>query len=95
MTVVGTDPDRWPALNREVVESRTPAWIFVPITPASLAQFSGTPQIVGPANITEAQFVADLHRLGVGYRIVTTGLMDAVIPDRAISAHEVGVPGTL
>jgi hypothetical protein len=95
MTVVGTDPDRWPALNREVEDSRTPAWIFVPLTPGSLAQFAETPQVVGPATISEAQFIADLHRLGVGYRIVTTGLIDAVIPDRAVSAHEVGIQGDL
>jgi hypothetical protein len=95
MTVVGTDPDRSPALNREVEDSRTPAWIFVPLNPGSLAQFSGTPQIVGPATISEAQFIADLHRLGIGYRIVTAGIIDAVIPDRAISAHEVGIQGNL
>jgi hypothetical protein len=91
LTVVGTDPDRWPALNREVVESKTPAWIFVPQTPTGLAQFSGTSQSVGPADITESRFTAELRRLHVGYRTVTTGLVNAVILDRPVAPRRFGV----
>ena len=92
LTVVGTDPDRWAALNRKVVTGKPPAWIFVPITPTSFAQFTGSPQMVGPAAISETQFIADLHRLGIRYRTVNAGLVRAVVPDRAVPPGSVGVP---
>jgi hypothetical protein len=92
LTVVGTDPDRWAALNRNVVTGKPPAWIFVPITPTSFAQFTGSPQMVGPAGISETQFIADLHRLGIRYRTVNAGLVRAVVPDRAVPPGSVGVP---
>jgi hypothetical protein len=94
LTVVGSDPDRWQAQHRTVDRSKAPAWIFVPPDPAGLAQFAGTPLIVGPANITQAQFEADLHRLGIGYRVVDAGLIHAVIPDRAVPLKSVGVPAS-
>jgi hypothetical protein len=92
LTVVGTDPDRWAALNQKVVSGGPPAWIFVPITPTSFAQFDGSPQMVGPAGISEAQFIADLHRLGIGYRTINAGMVRAVVPDRAVSPGSIGVP---
>ena len=69
-----------------------PAWIFVPLNATALGQFNDNPQIVGPADISEAQFIADLHRLGIGYRTVNAGLVRAVIPDRAVSLGSAGVP---
>jgi uncharacterized membrane protein len=92
LTVVGTDSDRWAALNRKVVAGGPPAWIFVPVNATALGQFNGTPQIVGPADISETQFLADLHRLGIGYRTVNAGLVRAVVPDRAVPLGSVGVP---
>jgi hypothetical protein len=92
LTVVGTDPDRWAALNRKVVTGGPPAWIFVPLNATALGQFNGTPQIVGPANISETQFLADLHRLGISYRTVNAGLVRAVVPDRPVPLRSVGVP---
>ncbi len=91
LTVVGTDPDRWAALNQKVATGGPPAWIFVPPNATALGQFTGTPQIVGPAGISEAQFIGDLHRLGIGYRTVNAGLVHAVVPDRAVPLHSVGV----
>ncbi len=91
VTVVGTDPDRWRALNRQVVQSRAPAWIFVPNTRAGVQQFNNAVQIVGPGNVDEAQFIADLHRFHIGYRTITTGLVNAVIPDRPVSPHSLGI----
>ena len=95
VTVVGTDPDRWMALNHQVAESRAPAWIFVPDTPLGASQFDNAPQIVGPGNVNEAQFIADLHRFHIGYRTVTAGLVNAVIPDRPVSPYSVGVRNTV
>jgi hypothetical protein len=89
LTVVGTDPDRWESQNREVLASRSPAWIFVKPDAAGLGQFSGTPQIVGPASQSQATFIADLHRLNIGYRVVSTGLVNAVIPDRTVLPAEI------
>jgi len=91
LTVVGTDPDRWAALNQKVAAGGPPAWIFVQPNATALGQFTGTPQIVGPASISEAQFIADLHRLGIGYRTVNAGLVHAVVPDRAVPLRSVGV----
>jgi hypothetical protein len=88
LTVVGTDPDRWAALNRKVDAGGPPAWIPLNAT----AQFNDKPQIVGPANISETPFLADLHRLGIGYRTVNAGLVRAVIPDRPVPLRSVGVP---
>jgi hypothetical protein len=92
LTVVDTDPDRWAALNRRVVAAKRPAWIFVPVNATALGQFNDNLQIVGPADISETQFLADLHRLGIGYRTVNAGLVRAVIPDRAVAPRSVGVP---
>jgi 4-amino-4-deoxy-L-arabinose transferase-like glycosyltransferase len=91
LTVVGTDPDRWAALNHKVATGGPPAWIFVPPNATALGQFTGTPQIVGPAGISEAQFIGDLQRLGIGYRTVNAGLVHAVVPDRAVPPRSVGV----
>jgi hypothetical protein len=90
LTVVGSDPDRWTALNREVLRSPSPAWIFVKPDAAGLSQFGDTVQIEGPASQDQAAFIADLHRLHIGYRIVSTGLVNAVIPDRAVLPQAIG-----
>jgi hypothetical protein len=90
LTVVGSDPDRWTTLNQEVLKSRSPAWIFVKPDAAGLTQFGDTVQIEGPASQSQAAFIADLHRLHIGYRIVSTGLVNAVIPDRAVLPQKIG-----
>jgi hypothetical protein len=91
LTVVSTDSDRWAALNRKVVAGGPPAWIFVPLNATALSQFNDHPQIVGPGSISETQFLADLHRLGIGYRTVNAGLVRGVIPDRAVALRSVRV----
>jgi hypothetical protein len=90
LTVVGTDPDRWTAQHDEVLASRSPAWIFVNPDAAGLSQFGDTVQIEGPASQSQAAFIADLHRLHIGYRIVSTGLVNAVIPDRRVLPQTIG-----
>jgi len=90
LTVVGTDPDRWSSLNQQVVKSKSPAWIFVTPDAVSYGQFGGTVEIEGPAGQTEAVFIADLKRDHIGYRVVTTGLINAVIPDQKFLPQRIG-----
>jgi hypothetical protein len=73
-----------------VLASRSPAWIFVNPDAAGLSQFGDTVQIEGPASQSQAAFIADLHRLHIGYRIVSTGLVNAVIPDRRVLPQTIG-----
>ncbi len=93
-TVPGADTNRFKALNRTVASSRQPAWLFVPQDQLleGFQQFASTDAILGPAGMTETAFIAKLHALGVSYRIVDAGLVRAVIPSRAVTPKEVGLP---
>lgn len=91
LTVVGTDPDRWPALNRKVLADPGAAWLFVQPTAIAFSQFGYTPDIQGPGGLTEAAFLADLKLNGIGYRIVHAGIVQAVLPARAITPEAVGL----
>ena len=93
VTVTRTDSDRSPpALRRQVARDRNPAWLFVP--PARLdtgfVQFGAAPTIQGPGGIPKSVFIARLDHLGVSYRVVDAGLLEAVIPDRPVSQAELG-----
>jgi hypothetical protein len=92
VTVAGTDPDRWAALSQEVRTSKSPAWLFVPPAqvPIGLAQFAQTDEIQGPSGLTEANFLAALARLGVRYRTVNAGPIQAVIPARPVQLGDSG-----
>jgi hypothetical protein len=88
-----TDPsaDRWVALYRRVRTSPDPAWIFYAparVGPA-IAQFQSPRQ--GPFGYTESRFLAGLTKLGVGYRIVHAGVLDAVVTDRPVLQEQVGM----
>jgi hypothetical protein len=89
LTTAGTDVNRWQAQNEAVRRARSQAWLFTSLAPGPVIQF-GT--IVGPDGMNEAQFLAALTRLGVGYHVVNTGLVQAVIPDRKVTQSEVGIP---
>jgi hypothetical protein len=92
VTVAGTDPDRWGALSREVRMSKSPAWLFVPPAqvPVGLAQFAQTDEIQGPSGLTEANFLAALARLGIPYKTVNAGPIQAVIPARPVQLGDSG-----
>jgi hypothetical protein len=91
ITTAGTDPDRWPALDRAVHESPSQAWLFVTPNAAGIDQFGSTFAIQGPGGLSQAGFVADLDRLGVPYRVVDAGLVQAVVPARPVSLSSVGL----
>ncbi len=92
LTVAGTDPDRWESLTREVRTSGSPAWLFVPPDriPAGLQQFAMTGDIQGPSGMAEAQFLADLVHLGITYRTVDAGPIQAVVPSSRVQLDPSG-----
>jgi len=94
LTTAGSDPDRWQSLDTQVNHSPKTSWLFVPVTTAGVTQFAETTAIQGPGGLTQAQFLADLTRLGISYRVVDTGLIKAVIPDRAVTPSQIGLTRT-
>jgi hypothetical protein len=84
------DVDRSRAIDAQVAAAARPAWLFVPPAQLSVgfAQFSPTAVIVGPRAVTEPNFVAALHRLGISYRTINAGLLDAVVPARRVTIPE-------
>jgi hypothetical protein len=91
LTVAGTDPDRWATLNHEVTGAPSAAWIFLVPTPTAQSQFSGTAEL-GPGGLSESAFLGDLRRRGIGYRIISSGFIRAVVPDHAVSPAQLGLP---
>jgi hypothetical protein len=78
------DVDRWPALAAKVAASPDPAWLFIAPgkTAAADAAFLNTQP--GPGSYTERSFEARLTELGVTYRVVHLGVLDAVVPSRRV-----------
>jgi hypothetical protein len=95
ITTAGYDDNRSPAINAKVTLSSSPAWLFVPAREATLdgTQFSAPSLVVGPDTVTEAQFLRTLRQLGVGYRVLNTAVVRAVIPDRTLTPYEAKMPG--
>jgi hypothetical protein len=63
----------------------------VRLTPATSAQFMDSPVINGPGGLAEDDFKHDLASLGIRYRVLRIGLIDAVIPKGAVSFSEVNL----
>ena len=84
ITDTGYEVQRDPAIASTVAHSRDPAWFFVPPREQYRdgVQFSAPGLITGPDTVTEAQFESTLHKLGVSYRVVDTGLLQAIVPAR-------------
>jgi hypothetical protein len=95
LTSVAPDIVRSTVMTRTVDDSKRPAWIFIPsVSPTStaVAQFAQTAGIQGPNGLPEATFVADLQRMGIGYRVVNVGLIQAIVPDRRVTSGEIYFP---
>jgi hypothetical protein len=79
------DVQRSTSIAAAVAASRDPAWLF--FAPGETAQAANeflNPQ-PGPGPYTEPTFEARLRQLGVRYRVVRLGLLDAVVPSRRIT----------
>ena len=87
------DTNRSASITRAVAQSASPAWLFVPGSEATIdgTQFSASLAIVGPDGVTEARFLARLHQLGIGYRVVDAQIVRAVIPDQPVSPYAPGL----
>jgi hypothetical protein len=90
ITTVG-GPIRWESLNRQVLAHPDTAWLFVPPTLAAQHQFADTTAIRGPGALPEAQFIDELKALGVTYRVVNAGMIQAVVPNRTVRLSQVGL----
>jgi hypothetical protein len=81
--------------NREAFRenmSKGAAWLFYPPSAtvrATTVFGSATP---GPAGYSELEFESILQKLGVRYRVLSLGVLDAVIPGRPVDPSEVGIP---
>ena len=76
------DTVRSTGLAAEVASAKDPAWLFFPPHEASrAAAVFGNPQ-PGPGSYTEQTFEAHLEALGIGYKVVQLGILDAVVPAR-------------
>jgi hypothetical protein len=95
ITTAGYDADRSRQINAAVVASKRPAWLFVPTSESHLVgtQFTAPTLIVGPDGVPESQFLSTLHKLGVHYRIIDTGIVQAVVPLEPVSQLQAQLPG--
>jgi hypothetical protein len=76
------DVVRSTGLAAEVGAARDPAWLFfAPDDAARAAAIFGNPQ-AGPGPYSEQTFEAHLDALGIPFKVVKLGIMDAVVPDR-------------
>jgi hypothetical protein len=78
------DTVRSTGLAREVASSRDPAWLFfAPDEASRAAAVFGNPQ-PGPGPYSEQTFEAHLKALGIDYKVVKLGVLDAVVPARRV-----------
>jgi hypothetical protein len=78
------DVNRSTAISSEVASTKKPAWLFfAPTQTAEATTVFGNPQ-PGPGPYTEQTFEAYLTKLGIPYKVVRLGVLDAVIPQRPL-----------
>ena len=95
ITTAGYDADRSREGNAKVVASGRPAWLFVPKSESQIdgTQFSAPSLTIGPDGVPESQFVGTLQKLGIRYRIIDTGIIQAVVPDQRVTQIQARLPG--
>ncbi len=95
ITTAGYDTDRSRAINARVVASPRPAWLFVPVNQAQIdgTQFSAPSLTVGPDSLTEFKFLLILNALGIHYRIIDAGILQAVEPSTNVTQAQAQLPG--
>jgi hypothetical protein len=78
------DPQRAPGLAHSVARSPDPAWLFfAPGHEAAAGAAFANPD-PGPGGYSQAVFVGYLNAHGDGSRVIHLGVLNAVVPDRAI-----------
>jgi hypothetical protein len=78
------DPQRVPGLAHAVASNPNPAWLFfAPGREAAAGAAFANPD-PGPGGYSQAVFVGYLTAHGDGYRVIHLGVLNAVVPDRAI-----------
>jgi hypothetical protein len=88
------DVDRTPALARAVARSPHPAWLFYSPAGSAKAYALFAAAIPGAGTYTESSFEEALGKLGIGYKVVHVGPLDAVVPDRrVVNPQSEGVQG--
>ena len=95
ITTAGYDADRSQSINKKVKASTWPAFLFVSRRQSGKdgTQFSAPKLIIGPDGVSESNFLATLRRLGVAHRIISTGVLQAVVPYEPISLGKAHFPG--
>jgi hypothetical protein len=79
------DVNRSTTIAAGVASSRDPAWLFfAPRRTVQAAVEFGNPQ-PGPGPYTEQTFEARLAQRGIPYKVVTLGILDAVVPSRRVT----------
>ncbi len=79
------DVNRSTSIAAEVASAKKPAWLFfAPSETARAATVFLNPQ-PGPGPYTEGTFEAHLTALGIPYKVVKLGILDAVVPERKLS----------
>lgn len=79
------DVSRSARMRAAVTASKDPAWLFfAPSETAQATEEFANPQ-PGPGTYTEQTFEARLTQLGIPYRVVPLGILDAVVPARRVT----------
>ena len=79
------DVSRSAGMRAAVTTSKDPAWLFfAPSETAQATEEFANPQ-PGPGTYTEETFEARLTQLGIPYRVVRLGILDAVVPARRVT----------
>ena len=84
--------DRWVALYYQVRSAPNQAWIFHAPSRVAEASAAFPSSAIGPFGYPEALFLAKLKALGISYRVVEAGVLDAVLPARSVTQEDVGIP---
>lgn len=91
VATVGDDVDRWRSLDRAVLSSRRPAWLFVTSHRGTIRVFGPERDVRGPDGLSEAWFLAALEHLGIRYSVVHAGIAVAIVPNRPVAAEKIGL----
>jgi Dolichyl-phosphate-mannose-protein mannosyltransferase len=82
-------------IDAEVARRKGTAWIFVPLNEAARGgvQFVLPFLVVGPGGVSERQFTDNLQHLGIPFRRIDAGVLDAIVPGRTLTPTAAQVPG--